>query len=80
MTDRLLRNPEALEQARVALQQYLYLGHVKKVIPSAAEDLLRWFLPLVLVKHARKGTIRITFDGAARFKGLSLNDCWTRFE
>ena len=73
VTDRLLRNSEALEQARAAFQQYLDLGHLKKVIPSAAEDLLRLFLPLVLVKHARKGTIRITFDGAARFEGHSLN-------
>ena len=48
-------------------------GHAYKVTESFSEENQCWYLPHHAVYHPRKGKIRVVFDGAAEYKGTSLN-------
>ena len=72
---RAARDETMLNRTTAAMKRHLELGHVEKV---PQEDLLssrsKCTLPTVLVVQEKKDSVRITLDGGASYKGMSLND------
>lgn len=72
---RMLKNPDLLEKYSRAIHDYIDKGHAVEVAPNHhPEEGLVWYLPHHAVFHPKKpDKIRIVFDCAARFSGVSLN-------
>ena len=72
----LRRNPEKAKKYKEIIDNYVAVGHARKLEESEArkKNNKRWLLPHHSVSHPNKpGKIRIVFDAAAEFKGTSLN-------
>ena len=72
----LLREPDKARAYKEVIQQYIENGHARKVPPAelAMDYGKRWFLPHHAVTNPKKSKIRVVFDAAASFAGISLND------
>ena len=77
-TERSLRKDEqkAKEYGDV-LMGYVTKGHAKILTPAEAAEKNRkqWILPHHGVVNPRKDKIRVVFDAAAVYRGVSLNNC-----
>ena len=74
---RLLKDEELYEKYRKTMQEYIDQGHAEKVPVEELEvkDRPLWYLPHHTVTHPLKpGKVRVVFDCAAKFEGVSLND------
>jgi hypothetical protein len=70
---RLLRDEELLKGYTRQMDSYLEQGHAVAGAVAAKED-AAWFLPHHPVIHpAKPGKVRIVFDGAATYRGISIN-------
>ncbi|XP_043229563.1 uncharacterized protein LOC122385388 isoform X1 [Amphibalanus amphitrite] len=72
----LSRDPTRAAAYEEALMGYVAKNHARKV---SSEELLknrdkRWLLPHHAVVSANKTKVRVVFDAAAQFSGVSLND------
>lgn len=63
------RNPKLREAATKTMDNYRERGYITEVIPVEGET--SWYLPLFAVIGADK--IRLIWDAAAKFQGMSLN-------
>ena len=73
----LRRNPEKAEKYKEIIENYVRVGHARKLEDSevAVVNRKRWLLPHHSVSNPNKpGKIRMVFDAAAEFKGTSLNN------
>ena len=74
---RLLKDEEFYEKYGKTMQEYIDQGHAEKVPVEELEvkDRSLWYLPHHAVTHPLKpGKVRVVFDCAAKFEGVSLND------
>ena len=74
---KLTMNPKILSDYKSGIDDVLSKGYATKL---SREDMCRadgavWYLPHHYVMHPRKQKLRIVFDCAARYEGVSLNDC-----
>ena len=73
----LRRNPEKAEKYKEIIENYVRVGHARKLDEDEieVENRKRWLLPHHSVSNPNKpGKIRMVFDAAAEFKGTSLNN------
>ena len=74
--ERFLREPEFFASCKASMNDYIKKGYARQV----PEELLHpkgkplWYLPHHAVQHAHKAKLRVVFDCAARYRGVSLND------
>ena len=69
---RIRRNADLQAQCQKAMQVNIDAGHVEQVDkPNIPGEM--WYLPVFPVTHPRKLKIRLVFDSAAKFSGVSLN-------
>ena len=73
---RKLQKDEMLcEQYKTTIQEYIDNGYARKVTPEELEQTSAWYLPHHPVVNPNKpGKVRIVFDCAAKYQGVSLND------
>ena len=74
---RLLKDEEIYQKYQKTMQEYINQGHAEKVPVEELEVKERplWYLPHHAVTHPLKpGKVRVVFDCAAKFEGVSLND------
>ncbi|XP_065088355.1 uncharacterized protein LOC135709858 [Ochlerotatus camptorhynchus] len=74
---RLLREPKLREQYDQFMEEYLELGHMRKVDATAEGDVIRCYLPHhPVVKESSTTTkVRVVFDASCKTTiGVSLND------
>ena len=75
---RLLKNEDLRAKYTTTINEYFSKGHAAKPISGEllpTEGKLVWYLPHHPVFHPRKpGKVRVVFDCAAKFLGVSLND------
>ena len=73
----LKRRPELASAYQDTMTAYIQQGHARKLTPEEASqpNARRWFLPHHAVTNPNKpGKVRVVFDAAAKFQGVSLND------
>ena len=73
---KLKKNPELAEKCTKVINDYVNKGQAKRMPPEEAKvtSLKTWYLPLHAVLNPNKpGKIRVVFDTAAKFHGVSLN-------
>ena len=75
LKNRLLLDGELLENYKAAMEQYLTMGHARRVPLDEinVQDKPLWYLPRHPVLN-KPGKTRVVFDCAAKHKGTSLND------
>ena len=73
-----MREPEFFRSYKASINDYIKKGYARQV---PEEQLLPkgeplWYLPhhAVQLQHAHKDKLRVVFDCAARYRGVSLND------
>ena len=72
---KLQRDPELYERVRELMRSHLKNGYIRVADDSCGEDGRKWFLPVFNVHNpAKPGKVRLVFDCAAKFEGVSLND------
>ena len=74
---RFLRDAELFEKYKATIQDYLNMGHAKRVPDNklVVEDKPLWYLPHHPVFNPNKpGKTRVVFDCTAKFRGMSSND------
>ena len=66
------RSPDKLDAVLKIIENDLksYVEQLKDEKRSAGSD---WYLPPFVVTHKRKLTLRLVYDAAAKFEGISLN-------
>ena len=76
-TERKLKNdPELAEKYKKVIDYYVNRGHAKKMNHEEAKlrSLRTWYLPHHAMLNSNKpGKVRVVFDAAAKFHGVSLN-------
>jgi len=74
---RLLMDPKILHEYKTGMDDVLSKNYATKVPDEhkSRADGAVWYLPHHYVVHPRKQKLRIVFDCAARYEGISLNDC-----
>ena len=75
LKNRVLLDGEFLENYKATLEQYLTMGHARRVPLDEinVQDKPLWYLPHHPVLN-KAGKTRVVFDCAAKHKGTSLND------
>ena len=75
LKNRLLLDGELLENYKATMEQYLTMGHARRVPLDEinVQDKPLWYLPHHPVLN-KPGKTRVVFDCAAKHKGTSLND------
>ncbi|XP_059080061.1 uncharacterized protein LOC131878169 [Tigriopus californicus] len=71
------KSHEFAEDYIKAIQTYLESGYAKKVMDEVEKNHLeqRWLPHHGVYKDPTKRKLRVVFDSAAKYSGLSLNDC-----
>ena len=73
---RLSADPGLSKQYVEAMQRNETLGYIERVDESLVRGERLWYLPHHPVTNPKKpGKVRIVFDCASKYRGLSLNDC-----
>lgn len=67
------RDEKYAEEYAVRMTKLLEEGHAEAA-PEVPDDSGRWYLPHFAVRHQTKGTLRVVFDCASKYRGISLND------
>ena len=73
----LLRQPEKATLYQSVLDRYIKMGHARKLEQNERDitSLKTWYLPHHAVTNSHKpGKLRVVFDAAAQFAGVSLNN------
>ena len=73
---RFLRDPEFFASYKASINDYIKKGYARQVPEEhlyPKENPL-WYLPHHAVQNAHKDELRVLFDCAARYQGVSLND------
>ena len=75
LKNRLLQDGELLENYKATMEQYLSMGHARRVPLDeiSTQDKPLWYLPHHPVLN-KPGKTRVVFDCAAKHKGTSLNE------
>ena len=71
------KNPELAKKYQDVISVYVAKGHARKMTPEEAKitSSKTWYLPHHAILNPNKpGKIRVVFDAASRFDGVSLND------
>ena len=74
---RFLRDPELEVKCRNVIQECVNRGYARKLSQeeAAAVSNITWYIPHHPVTNPNKpGKVRVVFDAAAKFNGMSLND------
>ena len=73
--ERKLRKDEGLQvEYSKCIRQLVEKGYAEKIEEDDQPQAGRtWYLPHHAVKHPKKGKVRVVFDAAANYKGVSLN-------
>ena len=73
--ERKLRKDEGLHvEYSKCIRQLVEKGYAEKIEEDDQPQAGRtWYLPHHAVKHPKKGKVRVVFDAAANYKGVSLN-------
>ena len=68
-------DPVKLAEVTESMQKNIDCNHVEKVPPASLTPTpgKMWYIPVFGVTHPRKKKIRLVFDSAATFDGISLN-------
>jgi hypothetical protein len=75
---RFTKDPQLFEEYKRVIQNHFDRGYAESIDRTVVLDSTtpRWYLPHHPVINPRKpGKIRVVFDGAAKFRGVCLNDC-----
>ena len=69
------RKPEFAEQYKSVLNPYPYKGYARKLTPEEAASTSdrTWYLPHHGVVNPNKSKVRVVYDAAAEYGGISLN-------
>ncbi|XP_065095799.1 uncharacterized protein LOC135717600 [Ochlerotatus camptorhynchus] len=76
LVKRMEREPQLAETLRAKMADYVSKGYVRKLTPEESQRTgdRTWYLPIFPVFNPNKpGKVRIVFDAAASFGGVSLN-------
>ncbi|XP_065085173.1 uncharacterized protein LOC135707298 [Ochlerotatus camptorhynchus] len=76
LVKRMEREPQLAETLRAKMADYISKGYVRKLTPEESQRMgnRTWYLPIFPVFNPNKpGKVRIVFDAAASFGGVSLN-------
>ena len=75
LKNRLQRDSELCQNYKATMEQYLTMGHARRVPLNEVrvQDKPLWYLPHHPVQN-KPGKTRIVFDCAAKYRGTSLND------
>ena len=72
---RLLQDEQFCEQCKAGMCKYIDKGYLKLVTSEQAGANKVWYMPHHGVFHPKKpNKLRVIFDCAAKYKGVSLND------
>ena len=73
---RFLREPEFFASYKASINDYINKGYAIQVPEEQLhpEGKPLWYLPHHAVQHAHKDKLRVVFDCAAHYRGVSLND------
>ena len=76
LENQLKRRPDVAEKYCQVIEANVAKGYVRKVEPDEVDDGASWYLPHFPVVREDKQTtkVRIVYDSAARYEGISLND------
>lgn len=69
-------NKDVVEKYCQVLEANVTKGYIRKLEPGEVDDGPRWYLPhFPVVREGKETTkVRIVYDSAARYGGMSLND------
>ena len=73
---KLLKNPKIGVAYNQVIDEYIQKGYVRKIPDDEKDPENKWYLPHFAVVRPDKDTtkVRIVFDGAATYNGVSIND------
>ena len=72
---KLSKDKDLHEKYKIQVETYIANGHAVKVAESVSNSSKVWYLPHHAVTNPNKpGKVRVVFDCAAKFRGVSLND------
>ena len=74
---KLKRNPQLAEKYQNVINNYVCKGHAQRMTQEEAKVITpkTWYLPHHAVLNPNKpGKVRVVFDAASKFDGVSLND------
>ena len=75
--NKLKRNPELADKYQNVMNDYVTKGHAQRMTQEEAKATTSktWYLPHHAVVNPNKpGKVRVVFDAASKFDGVSLND------
>ena len=75
---RVATNPDLAAKCVEAMQKYLDCGHFEELPPGVSETVNDNYIPIFPVEQTKKQNVRLVFDSAAKYQGLSLNDALLR--
>ena len=67
------RSPDKLDAVLKIIENDLKSSHVEQLKDEKRSAGSDWYLPPFVVTHKRKPTLRLVYDAAAKFEGISLN-------
>ena len=70
---RLSKDPTKLNDSLDFMSKLIQSNHVKQIKAKDISCERKWFLPIFPVIHPKKLKLRLVFDSAASFSGVSLN-------
>ena len=80
--ERFAREPAVGERYAAVMNEYIALGHAKEMTASEEVNEIigkTWWLPYHAVINPNKpGKVRVVFDAAAKFHGVSLNEAFLK--
>ena len=67
------KDPKYAEEYKAVMTDLLEKGYAEEA-PDDVDPASRWYLPHFGVRHPQKEKVRVVFDCASKFNGVSLND------